>query len=642
MFRAGNSGINRLQAALLVLLVLLFGAVAEHLAQQEQERAEMLLLRDTTESAAQLRALLEMELNAPLQLSQGLVAHVQALSGNAGAEDFKVLLPNLVRQGKHIRNMGVAPGNRLTYLYPLVGNEAALGLYYPELPTQWPEIEQTIRSRNARLSGPLDLAQGGRGFVYRIPVYLHDGSYWGIVSTVLNVDDVWRLLKQKAQELDTGVALRRADGEHWGEVLLGKVSHFESPSVVLKLNIAGASWQLAAWPLLEAHSLAGWFRLVGWGVALLLAALIASVFRANLRWKMTSQAFEQSEKYYRTVLDNVDDAIIVLNPAGQIHTFNHTAERLFGYQARQLRGLPFQILFPHPPELGQGLGVQELTAQRLQGETLQVELLQTQIQLQNNNLQVLLFRDITERKRIEKLKNEFVSTVSHELRTPLTAINGALTLVTAGAVGSLLPAQQQMLEIARNNADQLITLVNDILDMEKLQAGKLALQPTSLQLLPLLQQAIQRHSALAVSRQVTLTMEAAIPPDLTLFADGGRLMQVLANLLTNAIRFSPPDSTVRLRALLTGDELQLLVSDEGPGVPAEFIPRLFQKFSQADSSDSRQQSGSGLGLAICKELLERMHGSIFYQQSESGGACFICELPLKHFTMTTTIQQEIS
>lgn len=636
--RAGFLGLERLQSALLVLLILLFGAVAEYLALQEQRRTDAQQVRDTVESAAQLRSLLEMELNAPLQLSQGLVAHVQALEGNTSARDFQMLLPNLVRQGKHIRNMGVAPGNRLTYLYPLAGNEAAVGLYYPDLTGQWPDIELTIRSRKARLSGPLQLAQGGRGFVYRIPVYLSDGRYWGIVSTVLNVDDIWRLLKQKAQELDVGVAVRHLnegqqgqdgqDGQD-GEVLLGELQHFGPPAALLALNVAGSDWQLAVWPLQPAVSLAVWFRLVGWCTALLLVLLLANVFRANRRWQQTSRAFEQSEKYYRTVLDNVDDAIVVLNPAGQIHTFNQAAEQMFGYQARQLRGLPFQILFPQPPALEPGQGPQELTAQRLHGETLQVELLHTRIELQDQPLQVLLFRDITARKRMDRLKAEFVSTVSHELRTPLTAINGALALVTAGAVGALLPAQQQMLDIARSNADQLMRLVSDILDMEKLQAGKLSLQLEQQQVLPLLQQAVQRHSALALSCKVQLELSAAIPPDLQLTLDGGRLLQVLGNLLSNAIRFSPPHSTVELRAVLSGQMLQLMVSDQGPGVPPDFVPHLFDKFSQADSSDSRQQGGSGLGLAICKELLERLGGHIYYQQPVQGGACFYCEIPLQ-------------
>ncbi|WP_051685943.1 ATP-binding protein [Rheinheimera texasensis] len=635
--RAGVFSLARLQSALLVLLILLFGAVAEYLALQEQRRTDAQQVRDTVESAAQLRALLEMELNAPLQLSQGLVAHVQALEGNTSAQDFQMLLPNLVRQGKHIRNMGVAPGNRLTYLYPLAGNEAAVGLYYPDLTGQWPDIELTIRSRKAKLSGPLQLAQGGRGFVYRIPVYLTDGKYWGIVSTVLNVDDIWRLLKQKAQALQVGVAVRHLNGGQGGEILLGELQQFQPPAALLALNVAGSDWQLAVWSLQPAVSLAVWFRLVGWCTALLLVLLLASVFRANRRWQQTSLAFEQSEQYYRTVLDNVADAIVVLNPAGQIHTFNHAAEQMFGYQARQLRGLPFQILFPQPPALEPGQGPQELTAQRLHGETLQVELLHTRIELQDQSLQVLLFRDITARKRMDRLKSEFISTVSHELRTPLTAINGALTLVTAGAVGSLLPAQQQMLDIARSNADQLMRLVSDILDMEKLQAGKLSLQLELQPVLPLLQQAVQRHSALALSCQVQLQLSAAIPPDLQLTLDGGRLLQVLGNLLSNAIRFSPAQSTVELRAVLSGDMLQLMVSDQGPGVPPDFVPHLFDKFSQADSSDSRQQSGSGLGLAICKELLERMGGQIYYQQAAQGGACFYCEIPLQGVAAT---QQE--
>lgn len=642
ILQAGNNGISWLQGLMLLALTVLFGAVTEYLARQEQQRKAVLLLRDTTEIAAQLRAVVEMELNAPLQLSQGLVAHVQAMAGKTSAADFNTLLPNLVRQGKHIRNMGVAPSNRLTYIFPLAGNEAAVNLYYPDLPTQWPEIEQTIQSREAKLSGPLQLKQGGRGLIYRIPVYLPDASYWGIVSTVIDVDEIWQLVQQKAAAQGVGVALFQAKPAHSSQQLLGGTQDPPESAVTLALSIAGAHWQLSCWALQPAESLANWFRGFGWSITLLLVLLIASVFRANHRWRLTSEAFAQSENYYRTVLDNVDDAIVVLNPAGQIQTFNQAAEQMFAYPAAQLRGLPYQILFPQPPLLQAASGAQEMLAMRKLGESLEVELLQTQIELQGETLQVLLFRDITARKRMDKLKSEFVSTVSHELRTPLTAINGALSLVTAGAIGALLPAQQQMLDVARSNADQLIQLVNDILDMEKLQAGKLSLQPKLQVILPILHQAVQSHAALALSRQVRLELDAAIPADFTLSVDGTRLLQVLANLLANAIRFSPPHSTVHLTALLTGDWLQLAVSDQGPGVPFDFIPRLFDKFSQADSSDSRSQNGSGLGLAICKELLEGMQGRIFYQPTEHGGACFYCELPLNGTASVPILEQQES
>ena len=642
ILQAGNNGISWLQGLILLTLTVFFGGVTEYLARQEQQRNAVLLLRDTTEIASQLRAVVEMELNAPLQLSQGLVAHVQALDGKTSAADFNTLLPNLVRQGKHIRNMGVAPSNRLTYIFPLAGNEAAVNLYYPDLPAQWPEIEQTIQSRLPKLSGPLQLKQGGRGLIYRIPVYLADDSYWGIVSTVIDVDKIWHLVQQKAEAQGVGVALFKGTPEHSPQLLLGEIRNQVLPTVTLEVNIAGAHWQLNCWALQPAESLANWFRGVGWSITVLLMLLIASVFRANQRWQLTSQAFAQSEHYYRTVLDNVDDAIVVLNPAGQIQTFNHAAEQMFAYPAEQLRGLPYQILFPQPPQLQAAGGAQEMLAMRKLGESVDVELLQTQIQLQGETLQVLLFRDITARKRMEKLKSEFVSTVSHELRTPLTAINGALALVTAGAIGALLPAQQQMLDVARSNADQLIQLVNDILDMEKLQAGKLSLQPKLQAILPILHQAVQSHAALALSRQVKLELEVAIPSELTLSIDGTRLLQVLANLLANAIRFSPSQSTVHLTASLTEDWLLLAVTDQGPGVPFDFIPRLFDKFSQADSSDSRSQNGSGLGLAICKELIERMQGRIFYQPGELGGACFYCELPLGGTASVTILEQQES
>ncbi len=627
---------HRSHGWLLALLLLLFGGVAEYLARQEEQRADSQLWRHTTEKAAQLRATLETELNRPLLLSQSVVAHIKAGNGEAGASEFKILLPNLVRQGRFIRNMGVAPGNRLLYLYPEAGNEAAIGLYYPALPDQWPDIEHSIRQRQPFLTGPLELTQGGRGLIYRIPVFLSDERYWGMVSTVLQIDEIWQQLQQQAVALDSAVALRRHDGQQAGPWLFGELATEAHHAVLLELSLAGSSWQLAVWPAGDLVSQAMWLRVGGYTVALVLCLLLAALLRANQRWIAAGDVIRHSETYYRTVLDNVGDAIIVLNADGQIRTFNKEAVRLFGYEAAQLRGLPYQILFTQPPELSvattgelrQPTPAVELSALKNNGEAVLCELLQSRVELQQEPLHLLLFRDISERKRIERLKNEFVSTVSHELRTPLTAINGALSLLSGGAVGSFSTPQQQMLDVAKANADQLMTLVNDILDFEKLQAGKLALQSAPTVLLPLLQQALQRHRGLAEAKRLHLKLEAAIAPELTLWLDGARLQQILGNLLTNAIRFSPPATVVRLSAELDGDLLRLTVSDQGQGVPATFLPRLFQKFAQADASDSRAQGGSGLGLAICRELAEQMQGRIDYQPAPGGGACFYCEFPL--------------
>jgi two-component system sensor histidine kinase VicK len=238
-------------------------------------------------------------------------------------------------------------------------------------------------------------------------------------------------------------------------------------------------------------------------------------------------------------------------------------------------------------------------------------------------------RDITERKRIEQLKEEFVSTVSHELRTPLTAINGALGLLTGGAVGQVSSAQQQLLNIAQQNGQQLALLINDILDIEKLTAGKMQLYLQPLAIMPLLLQAKNRNLPMAQQSGVQLKIQSDLTDEVQVLVDENRLQQVFANLLANAIRFSPEQGLVLLEVRLIGLTVRVSVTDQGPGVPADFLPRLFQKFSQADSSSSRRLGGTGLGLAISKELVQRMGGEIGYQPNQPTGACFYIDLPVQ-------------
>lgn len=180
------------QRLVLAALLLIFVGTVEYLARLDQQFQQQQQLRHTTVAAAQLRAFLETEVNAPLQLSSGLIGFIVARDGRLQGDELAVLLPNLVKQGRHIRNMGVAPNNRLDYIFPLAGNEAALGLYYPDLVEQWPAIRQVIESQKPLLTGPVDLAQGGRALIYRIPVFLANGEYWGIISTVLNNESLWR------------------------------------------------------------------------------------------------------------------------------------------------------------------------------------------------------------------------------------------------------------------------------------------------------------------------------------------------------------------------------------------------------------------------------------------------------------------
>ncbi|WP_251977369.1 ATP-binding protein [Salinicola avicenniae] len=234
--------------------------------------------------------------------------------------------------------------------------------------------------------------------------------------------------------------------------------------------------------------------------------------------------------------------------------------------------------------------------------------------------------DVTERKRNERLKGEFISTVSHELRTPLTSISGSLGLIQGGALGQPPEAMRSMLSVAHNNAQRLILLINDLLDMEKLVAGKMNFEMEAQPLMPLIEQAIESNQAYADQFNVLYAMTARMD-EAQVTVDAMRLQQVMSNLLSNAAKFSPAEAQVEVRVEPVGDRVRVSVLDHGPGIPEAFHERIFQKFSQADGSSTRKQGGTGLGLAITRELIERMRGSINFFSEEGHGACFFFELP---------------
>lgn len=233
-------------------------------------------------------------------------------------------------------------------------------------------------------------------------------------------------------------------------------------------------------------------------------------------------------------------------------------------------------------------------------------------------------RDISDRKRVDRLKNEFVSTVSHELRTPLTSIAGSLGLLSGGAAGEIGERARHLVGIAHANSLRLVRLINDILDIEKIEAGRMAFDLRTLDLLDVAGQAVAALRAYADGFGVTVEIVSA-PDPVVVFGDQDRLTQVVTNLVSNAIKFSPPGGSVSVAVGADGETAAIRVRDSGPGVPEAFLPRMFTKFAQADGSDSRRKGGTGLGLAIVKEIVERHAGAIRYRAN--GGAEFEVRLP---------------
>jgi nitrogen-specific signal transduction histidine kinase/CheY-like chemotaxis protein len=248
------------------------------------------------------------------------------------------------------------------------------------------------------------------------------------------------------------------------------------------------------------------------------------------------------------------------------------------------------------------------------------------VQLAEGMRYVAIIRDITERKQVEQMKAEFVSTVSHELRTPLTSIAGSLGLLRGGAVGNLPPPATRLIEVADNNARRLIRLINDILDIEKIESGGAEFDIKPVELRSLIEQAIEANQGFAAKHGVRLALTEGMS-EARVMADPDRLAQVLTNLLSNAAKFSPEGRTIRVSVTPLDRQHRITVSDRGAGIPADFRDRIFGKFAQADSSDTRQKGGTGLGLSIVREIVTRLGGSVGFEDRPGGGTNFHVDLP---------------
>jgi two-component system, OmpR family, sensor histidine kinase VicK len=237
-----------------------------------------------------------------------------------------------------------------------------------------------------------------------------------------------------------------------------------------------------------------------------------------------------------------------------------------------------------------------------------------------------LTNDISDRKAIERMKDEFISVVSHELRTPLTSIHSALKILASGKLGSLSSQGQQMIEIADDNTDRLVRLVNNVLDLQRIEAGSVTMDRKRCDAATIMITATEAMQAMAHQQQVTLGTE---PISRDIWVDSDYIVQTITNLLSNAVKFSPPHSTVWLSAQQRPDsQIQFQVRDEGPGIPVDQLECIFERFHQIDSSDSRKKGGTGLGLTICRKIIEQHGGQIWAESVPGQGSCFIFTLPV--------------
>ncbi|MGI0490067.1 ATP-binding protein [Pantanalinema rosaneae CENA516] len=400
--------------------------------------------------------------------------------------------------------------------------------------------------------------------------------------------------------------------------------------------------------------------------------------------KRIEAALRVSQARFAGILEIADDAIISVDQTQCITLFNQGAEKIFGYTAREALGQPLDILLPiravlghrqHVKEFGQSVSPARrmgergtIYGRRKNGEEFPAEASISKLEMGNDRVYTVILRDISDREMVERMKDEFISVVSHELRTPLTSIHGSLRMLASGLLNAEPETSQRLLQIAVESTDRLVRLINDVLDIERIESGKVRMELATCNTTNLISQAVNIMQPIADKAGITLSVS---PTSVELQADGDRIIQTLTNLLSNAIKFSPRGQTVWLSATLLqpGDpdpqspealrrhtteqlapsslspsfspssssslptptataHILFTVKDQGRGIPADKLGKIFERFQQVDASDSRNQDGTGLGLAICRSIVQQHGGDIWVESELGQGSIFRFTLPL--------------
>lgn len=460
----------------------------------------------------ELKAEIENRLNSAIYLSLGLAYFIRSHGGTIDRGEITPWLATMTAESPYIVNIGIAPDNRVTMIYPSKGNSAVLGVYLPDVPTQWPEVQKIMQTGKPSLVGPLPLIQGGLGLIHRVPIFIGN-TYWGLISTVMNAQSLLAVMDDHSRWPGLRISLEKADQASdqgfapvWGKRLREQPLQYRA-----MLHLPSTTWRLTIEYESNSPGL-GWWRLPIYGVLLVIVWLAAWLDQVQIRRRQEHLALKSES---------------------------------------------------------------------------------------------------------ERLKKSFVATVSHELRTPLTSIRGSLGLLENGMAGPLSAEAAKLVSIAHRNSQHLLILVNDLLDIEKLENGKLTVNLQPCRLGELLEEVLSANQAYADQHGVSWRLDNPYP-DARILVDATRFNQVLTNLISNAAKFSPRGERVVISVAPHARDWRVTVSDKGPGIPAHFIPRVFSQFAQADDSDKRKVGGTGLGLAIAKGMAEAMGGHISFTSSATG------------------------
>lgn len=372
--------------------------------------------------------------------------------------------------------------------------------------------------------------------------------------------------------------------------------------------------------------------------------LFATSITSIIERKQRREQEEAQQKRETAILQNITDGLIEVDSRCIIKYVNPSVEEMFGYKKDELVNKHIKVLFPteicgNCTERTCGymsnsncfirnklLNSSDYKAIKRNGEQFYIEIGLREYSVEGELISLIMVHNVTQRKQAEQVKNEFISTVSHELRTPLTSIQGSLGLILSNAFGILPEKATELLKIANNNSSRLLNLINDILDIEKIEAGKMNFDKRVYELMPIIEEAVEGNKAYAEKYKVYFEVQSDIE-NAKAVVDKNRLIQVITNLLSNAAKFSPEGDIVKISATQIDGKVRISVRDNGPGFPEEFKHRIFEKFSQVNSPEMKAKGGTGLGLSICKVIIENLGGQIAYDSEPGKGSVFYFDLP---------------